>query len=416
MVAAETASYRDAASGARSMRTTPGSPVCVPTPTTSTPRCMTAPNPNWARFGRRRAVAQRCGSPASVTNRRRRWTPQSPAHSVATIADRLRAGDITNAVEHAAPLFNLVNGDLCYANLSRDRVRTWSDWFENNSRSARYRPWMPAAGNHENELGNGPIGYSAYQTYFALPDSGADPELRGLWYAFTAGSVRVISLANDDICYQDGGNSYVRGYSGGAQKRWLEHELERTRSRQRNRLGRGVHAPDRGVDRQAYQRCRPGDPGELGAAVRPLRRRSGGVRPRASLRTHSSDPRHPAHRHADAAPVDTQADTSTPARARFTWSSAAEARRSRPTSMFFPSPAAASSWRSADVDPAPATRRPGTSRKPRRGRCFVTATIPAASWHSTSIPGQPGGTTSMAATYYAVNGLFGEVTRSTSSR
>ena len=45
---------------------------------------------------------------------------------------------------------------------------------------------MPAAGNHENELGNGPIGYAAYQTYFALPESGADPELRGLWYSFTA--------------------------------------------------------------------------------------------------------------------------------------------------------------------------------------------------------------------------------------
>jgi len=51
-----------------------------------------------------------------------------------------------------------------------------------------------------------------------------------LWYAFTAGSVRVISLANDDVCYQDGGNSYVRGYSGGAQKHWLEQELERTRN------------------------------------------------------------------------------------------------------------------------------------------------------------------------------------------
>lgn len=139
------------------------------------------------------------------------------------------AADITSAVENAAPLFNLVNGDLCYANLSRDRVKTWSDWFENNSRSARYRPWMPAPGNHENELGNGPFGYLAYQTYFALPDSGADAELSGLWYAFTAGSVRVISLANDDICYQDGGNSYVRGYSAGDQKRWLAGELARAR-------------------------------------------------------------------------------------------------------------------------------------------------------------------------------------------
>jgi hypothetical protein len=140
------------------------------------------------------------------------------------------SGDMTAAVERMAPLFNLVNGDLCYANLAADRIRTWSDWFENNSRSARYRPWMPAAGNHENESGNGPVGYGAYQTYFALPDSGADAELRGLWYAFTAGSVRVISLNNDDICYQDGGNFYVRGYSGGAQKRWLEHELAAARA------------------------------------------------------------------------------------------------------------------------------------------------------------------------------------------
>ena len=140
------------------------------------------------------------------------------------------AGDTTAAVERIAPLFHLVNGDLCYANLARDRIRTWSDWFENNTRSARHRPWMPAAGNHENELGNGPVGYAAFQTYFDVPDSGADDELRGLWYAFTAGSVRVISLNNDDVCYQDGGNFYVHGYSGGAQRRWLETELAAARS------------------------------------------------------------------------------------------------------------------------------------------------------------------------------------------
>lgn len=135
------------------------------------------------------------------------------------------AGDVTTGIERIAPLFNLVNGDLCYANLASDRIRAWSDWFDNNSRSARHRPWMPAAGNHENELGNGPIGYGAYQTYFSVPDSKSDDKVRGLWYAFTAGAVRVISLNNDDICYQDGGNSYVRGYSGGAQRRFLEAEL-----------------------------------------------------------------------------------------------------------------------------------------------------------------------------------------------
>jgi 3',5'-cyclic AMP phosphodiesterase CpdA len=141
------------------------------------------------------------------------------------------AGDTTLGVEWLRPLFHLFNGDLCYANLAEDRVRTWWDFWDNNSRSARKRPWMPSPGNHENELGNGPIGYQAYQTYFSVPDAEGQNELtRGLWYAFTAGSMRVISIANDDICYQDGGNSYVRGYSQGAQKAWLEKELAASRN------------------------------------------------------------------------------------------------------------------------------------------------------------------------------------------
>src|ERR1700731_524604 len=141
------------------------------------------------------------------------------------------AGDTTLGVEQLQPLFHLFNGDLCYANIANDRVRTWWDFWENNSRSARKRPWMPSAGNHENELGNGPIGYQAYQTYFSVPESAGQTDLtRGLWYAFTAGAVRVISIANDDVAYQDGGNSYVRGYSEGAQKAWLEQELSAARS------------------------------------------------------------------------------------------------------------------------------------------------------------------------------------------
>ena len=141
------------------------------------------------------------------------------------------AGDTTLGVETLQPLFHLFNGDLCYANLAADRVRTWWDFWANNTRSARNRPWMPSPGNHENELGNGPIGYQAYQTYFSVPPATGQTDLtRGLWYAFTAGSVRVISIANDDIVYQDGGNSYVRGYSGGAQKAWLEQELAATRA------------------------------------------------------------------------------------------------------------------------------------------------------------------------------------------
>jgi len=140
------------------------------------------------------------------------------------------AGDTTLGVERLQPLFHLFNGDLCYANLAADRVRTWWDFWDNNTRSARNRPWMPSPGNHENELGNGPIGYQAYQTYFSVPPASGQTEVtRGLWYAFTAGSVRVISIANDDVTYQDGGNSYVRGYSEGAQKTWLEKELAAAR-------------------------------------------------------------------------------------------------------------------------------------------------------------------------------------------
>ncbi|MFC0436067.1 metallophosphoesterase family protein [Kutzneria buriramensis] len=137
--------------------------------------------------------------------------------------------DIVTGIETVAPLFHLLNGDLCYANLDVDRVRTWNNFFTNNTRSARFRPWMPAAGNHEIEKQNGPIGLAAFQAYFQLPSTESDPEMAGLWYAFTAGSVRVIVLQNDDNCLQDGGDVYISGYSGGRQLAWLEKTLAAAR-------------------------------------------------------------------------------------------------------------------------------------------------------------------------------------------
>jgi len=56
------------------------------------------------------------------------------------------AGYIVDAVDALDPLFHLMNGDLCYANVSDAPVQTWASFFTNNMRSARYRPWMPAAG------------------------------------------------------------------------------------------------------------------------------------------------------------------------------------------------------------------------------------------------------------------------------
>jgi 3',5'-cyclic AMP phosphodiesterase CpdA len=138
------------------------------------------------------------------------------------------AGDVVDAIEQVRPLFHLINGDLSYANLSVDRVRTWNDFFTNNERSARKRPWMPAPGNHENELGNGTLGYDAFRTRFAVPSNGS-ADFEGLWYAFTVGSVRVVVVANDDVALQDAGDSYVNGYSHGQQKAWLEKQLAAAR-------------------------------------------------------------------------------------------------------------------------------------------------------------------------------------------
>ncbi len=133
-------------------------------------------------------------------------------------------------VEAMQPLFHLLNGDLCYANISPDRTRTWHDFFIQNEVSTRYRPWMPAAGNHENEVGNGFLGWRAYQTQFSLPDHGeTNSDFRNMWYSFKAGGVRVISLSNDDVCLQDAGDNYVRGYSDGAQQRWLDRTLQQAR-------------------------------------------------------------------------------------------------------------------------------------------------------------------------------------------
>ena len=320
------------------------------------------------------------------------------------------AGDITAAIERAAPLFHLVNGDLCYANLAHDRVRTWSDWFDNNSRSARHRPWMPAAGNHENESGNGPIGYAAYQTYFGLPDSGADPQLRGLWYAFTAGSVRVISLANDDICYQDGGNSYVRGYSGGAQKRWLGEELERTRSNKdidwivvcmhQTAVSTADHV--NGADLAIRENwlplfdrynvdlvvCGHEHHYERTHAIR-------GVLPTDTLTPN---------------PVSTQPDSIDTSKGTVHLVIGGGGTSFPTNRMLFPEPQCQVLMSVGAFDPASGHKSPSYVREAAPWSAFRDRDNPCGFVAFDVDPGQPGGNTTISATYYAVNGPFGEAT------
>ncbi len=115
------------------------------------------------------------------------------------------AGDTVAGVERVAPLFHLVNGDLCYANLTpAQQPAVWRDFGVNVARSAANRPWMPALGNHEIEFGNGPHGYESYLTRFSLPSNGV-PGLTGNFYSYRVGSALFLSLDADDVIYQDGG-------------------------------------------------------------------------------------------------------------------------------------------------------------------------------------------------------------------
>ena len=142
----------------------------------------------------RRAAGRRSGSPASATWPRR--TPQwvlSYGQSAYAVA----------AVESFRPLFHLLNGDLCYANLNpATQPEVWRDFGNNNQASAAHRAWMPCLGNHEVEFDNGPQGFTSYLTRYSLPDNGV-PGFRGRWYSFRVGSVLFVSLDADDVVYQD---------------------------------------------------------------------------------------------------------------------------------------------------------------------------------------------------------------------
>jgi hypothetical protein len=153
------------------------------------------------------------------------------------------------AVESFQPLFHLLNGDLCYANLNPAwQPGVWRDFGRNNQASAANRPWMPCPGNHEVEFCNGPQGFTSYLTRYTLPDNRV-PGFGGRWYSFRVGSVLFVSLDADDVVYQDAGafvagpaaltpvtstghppiqpgtSFYLRGYSGGGQTTWLERTL-----------------------------------------------------------------------------------------------------------------------------------------------------------------------------------------------
>ncbi|PVX86294.1 purple acid phosphatase family protein [Paraburkholderia unamae] len=156
------------------------------------------------------------------------------------------------AVERFQPLFHLLNGDLCYANLNpAHQTEVWRDFANNNQTSSANRPWMPCPGNHEIEFYNGAQGLDSYLTRYTLPDNGT--RFAGRWYSFRVSNVLFVSLDADDVVYQDaaafvagpapltpaastgnapiapGTSFYVRGYSNGEQTHWLERTLKQAK-------------------------------------------------------------------------------------------------------------------------------------------------------------------------------------------
>jgi hypothetical protein len=171
-------------------------------------------------------------------------TPGPPFGATKWGESQYNAFYAVSEVEALAPLFHLMNGDLCYADKNQaTQPEVWRDFGLNVQRSAANRPWMPCIGNHEIELGvtqysltgspsnengvtlpsggnvyaggtyaqfaNGKYGQASYLTRFTVPDNGTGSPsgggFSGSFYSFRVGSVLFISLDANDVGYQDSG-------------------------------------------------------------------------------------------------------------------------------------------------------------------------------------------------------------------
>ncbi len=167
--------------------------------------------------------------------------------------------------------FNLVAGDLCYAQAQGDiqpiinpdgpngrQPRSgntpqppahsggwdyydpwiWTSWFPMIEPSAATIPWMFATGNHEPEMFSTmvaedprtvsdyePIGYGGIVKRLDLPTNG--PSACPSVYSFTYGNVGIISVDANDLSWEIQG---LLNYSNGAQAGWLEDQLWNLRS------------------------------------------------------------------------------------------------------------------------------------------------------------------------------------------
>jgi hypothetical protein len=161
----------------------------------------------------------------------------------------------TNLMASQHPVFTLLAGDICYADPSGTGLPAddstalttgaapgknlynpyvWDVFLNQIEPQAAFTPWMFATGNHDMEplygdtqyLGGSPThGYGGHLKRLDMPANG--PKTCPSVYRFVYGNVGVISIDANDLSAEIQTN---RGYSQGAQLRWLEDTLKEWRS------------------------------------------------------------------------------------------------------------------------------------------------------------------------------------------
>ena len=175
----------------------------------------------------------------------------------------------------------------------RRRPQAWRDFGNNVQASAANRPWLPVPGDH----GAGPADAGAGARVLpgqVLAARQRGGRLRGAVVRVPGGHGAFVCLSGDDV---------RRGYSGGAQTRWLEATLAAARRTPRSTgsSSSSTSAPARRAPAPATTSVRPRHQAAVAAAVRHVRGRPGAVRARPGVRAVVPGPRlrlgrHPAGR------------------------------------------------------------------------------------------------------------------------
>jgi Calcineurin-like phosphoesterase len=209
------------------------------------------------------------------------YDPKDPDRPFVTHVDTTttvigQINKVRNLTNSTPARFNLVAGDLCYAQAEGDIQPIinpdgpngsqpggkntpkpaahsggwdyydpwiWTSWFPMIEPSSARMPWMFATGNHDTELFTAqvaadpvtvasyePSGYGGLVKRMDLPKTG--PSACPSVYSFRYGNVGILSLDANDLSWEIQG---LLNYSHGAQLRWLEDTL---------RTWRGDHRVD----------------------------------------------------------------------------------------------------------------------------------------------------------------------------